>query len=510
MRAFLAFLAVALMATPASAAWHLAKSRHFIIYSNQRPAELAAFAQKLERFDAAVRSVRAMDDPPVGDGNRLTVFALNDETAVQKLMRDRSGMVYGYYLGRASGPIAVVPRKTGAINSDELRAETVFLHEYAHHLMYQVLDRPYPRWVVEGFAEFFSTAIFTPDGAVRFGAPANHRAHGVYDRNNRMEIRTVLGDSFEELDGARFEWFYARSWLMVHYLTLEPSRKGQLAAYIEGIANGAAPLDAAVAAFGDLQKLDIELDRYSRQSRFTGFSVKPRSPQLPDVQVAPLTPGASEVILHYAQLRSGTSDKMMAAVAEQVRRVQGVHPGDELVEVALAMAELEAANPAAAEAAADRAIRANPRNTDALVLKGEAIIDKARASKNSDPRPFEEARRIFIAANKVDTEDPEPLAAYYQSYYLQGIGPTRNAIAALHYASNLAPQDRSLRISSAFRFLDEGKGAEARRTLAPVAYDPHGRRSSEKARRMIAKIDAGDLKGALAVATGKSEEAAGE
>jgi len=115
----LAAAGLVLTSSAAEAAWHKAESKHFIIFADEEPADLAAFATKLERFDKAVRVARAMDDPTVGDGNRLTVFVLPDDAAVRKLVGDKSGFTYGYYIGRASGPVAFVPRKTDA-NTDDL------------------------------------------------------------------------------------------------------------------------------------------------------------------------------------------------------------------------------------------------------------------------------------------------------------------------------------------------------------------------------------------------------
>src|SRR5690348_1173955 len=87
--------------TSAHAAWYQASSKHFVIYANENPNELSDFATKLERFDQAVRYVRGMDDPPVGLGNRLTVFVLPSVDAVQRLMNgDR--FIEGFYSGRAS------------------------------------------------------------------------------------------------------------------------------------------------------------------------------------------------------------------------------------------------------------------------------------------------------------------------------------------------------------------------------------------------------------------------
>ena len=55
-------------------------------------------------------------------------------------------------------------------------------------------------------------------------------------------------------------------------------------------------------------------------------------------------------------------------------------------------------------------------------------------------------------------------------------------------------------MNSAMAYLAEDKGADARRALIPIAYDPHGGDFAEIARQMMARIDAGDAKGALAAA----------
>ena len=83
------------LGSEANAAWHVAKSRHFVIYADDTPRNLQEFATRLERFDQAVRHVAKLDDPPVGDGNRLTVFVLANEAAVQKMIGQKD--VGGFY-----------------------------------------------------------------------------------------------------------------------------------------------------------------------------------------------------------------------------------------------------------------------------------------------------------------------------------------------------------------------------------------------------------------------------
>ena len=80
---------------------------------------------------------------------------------------------------------------------------------------------------------------------------------------------------------------------------------------------------------------------------------------------------------------------------------------------------------------------------------------------------------------------------------LAGVRPTTNALAALHYASDLAPQDLGLRLNSAIAYLNEGKPKEARSALAFVAYNPHGGGISAAAKGMMEKIDAGNAAGAI-------------
>jgi cytochrome c-type biogenesis protein CcmH/NrfG len=151
------------------------------------------------------------------------------------------------------------------------------------------------------------------------------------------------------------------------------------------------------------------------------------------VSVQPLGPGASQIILLRGTLKFGPSPSDTEALASKVRQAEARYPGEELVEATLAEAELKSGHAEAAEAAADRALKIDPQNTEALVLKGDAIVARGRDADGAQrPALFEKAREIYIAANKLDTEDPEPLYEYYHSYLHEGLRPTDNAIAAMH------------------------------------------------------------------------------
>jgi hypothetical protein len=176
MRPLLGWLSAALLfsaAGPAQAAWYEAKSKHFIIDADQSSEDIRKFAERLERFDSAVRHLREMGDPALTDSGRLRIYVLKSEGAVARLAGRWD--VAGFYHSRASGSVAFVPKNTGSTVWD-LSTEQIFFHEYAHHLQLQDSSVAMPEWVREGFAEFFATAKIKDDGSVLIGSPPLYRA----------------------------------------------------------------------------------------------------------------------------------------------------------------------------------------------------------------------------------------------------------------------------------------------------------------------------------------------
>ena len=489
--------AALVVAGPAHAAWYKASTKHFVVYADERPKTLTDFAERLEMFDQAARLLLRMDDPKVGDGNRLTVYVLPTDADVRKLAGDKSGFLDGFYTGRVEGSLAYIPKR----ENGELGAETVIYHEYTHHLMMQQLDQPYPEWYVEGFAEFLSSPMFGTDGSVGLGTPREESMWALVGTDRQMPLDQMLGGTYGPIDKLPNDLrasIYERGWLLVHYLTMEPKRQGQLSRYISGIANGMSQLAAAQAAFGDLKQLQSELTSYVNRTTMKYFKISGDAIHAVPVEVQPLTAGASAIVLLRGQMKYDATSTHAEQYAAQARAIEARYPGDALVESTLAEAELDAGHADAAEAAADRALKADPNSTEPMILKGEAIELKAKDADADQRKPmFEQARDTFIAANKLDTEDPEPLFEYYKSYLREGVRATPNAIDALHYASDLAPQDVSVRMNSAIAYLMEGKPKDARTTLSVVAYSPHAGEAAEVAKRMMTDIDAGNVQAAL-------------
>jgi tetratricopeptide (TPR) repeat protein len=490
----LALTVAAAAASPVQAGWRQASTAHFVIYSEGSEKSLHDFASRLERYDAAMRHLRGLSDPPISPANRLTVFVVTNETEIRKLYGKGGAMVGGFYIGRVDGSYAFTPLRSEG--SHTLSEQIVLLHEYAHHFMYQHVVGAIPAWFSEGFAEFHSTARFEKDGSVGLGLPANHRAYGLLGMRP-IKLEKLFTSATGDLTAAEIDSFYGRGWLLTHYLSLDPTRKGQLGEYLGLINKGIESLAAARKVFGDLDQLDKELNAYVRRRSLSYLKLAPAATAIKPITVRALTPAESAVMEVRIRSKRGVDEAGARALLPLARKAAAPYPNDVFAQVTLAEAALDAGELAEAEAAADRAIAADPKAVEALIFKGRIKMAQAVEAEARDAPTWREVRKWFLAANKIEPDDPEPLALFYTSFLAAGAQPTANAALGLQQALALAPQDGSLRWMMAFQHLRDNKAEEARQALAPIAFDPHGGEQAKAAARILDKLASGGVKAAL-------------
>jgi len=449
-------------------------------------AKVARFAERLERFDATLRMLTNMPAVPITPANRVTVYVVNDVGALSG-----SSNIAGFYVPRAGGSVAFVPAK-GGDGSDDLGAEEVLFHEYTHHFMLSnYADAAFPAWFVEGFAEFFATTRMLPNGAIEVARPPMYRAYAFTDGLPLSAQELLTGDQKK----LNIEAIYGEGWLLTHMLMLEPKRRAQFAGFMAAITNGQSVAKAAE-AMGDLNQLDRDMRRYIRSS--IRYSIlPPGTVPAATVRVRTLTPGEAAVMKVRIRSKRGVDDRAAKALLPMAQRAAAPFPNDPAAQVALAEAEYDAGNFAAAEAAARRAVAADPKSIPGHIYTGMARMAMATAAKSTDPALWKNIRQSFLSANAIENDHPEPLALFYRSFGAAGQEPTVNARDALIRAHVLAPQDRDLRMQAAYVLLEQGKAPEARRLLGPVAFSPHGGGVATFASDVIAKIDAGGAKAAL-------------
>lgn len=478
-------------ASPAAAEWREASSDHFLIYADSDERWLQGFADRLERVDGAMRLMRSMDTPPGARSNRLTIYVVSNTDAVKNLCGKNCGGVAGFYVPRAGGSIAFTPRRTFN-NSDpnSMSADIVLFHEYAHQLMLENFAAAYPRWFIEGFAEFNSTAKIEPDGAVTMGRPAQHRAYGLIV-TQPIPIATLLDDSKVKFDDQQQDAFYGRAWLLTHMLAFATDRDGQLATYLKLINQGKSSLDAAKAAFGDLKKLDRDLQTYLNNRHMNVFRLPADRIKVGSITLRLLSAGEAATMAVRMQSDRGVTLAEAKKLLPEARRRTADFPNDAAAQLVLAEAEFDAGNAVLSEAAADRALTVEPKNADALMYKGRARLRMAVDAKATDPAVWKEARSWFVKANRLDPDAATPLMLFYTSFLAANEKPSASAVNGLQRAFELSAQDDGLRVLTVRQFLTDEKLPEARGILLPLAYDPHGG-PDNPAVKWLAMIDAGN------------------
>lgn len=492
------------LASPAAAAWLEAKSRHFIIYSEQKPAELQRFAEDLERFDQAFRVIYGTQDPPRSDNGKLTIYVLKDSDKIEALARRKNAR--GFYIIRPWGVRAFVHRER-EITPQQLSAQEVFFHEYLHHLMLEnFADIPLPSWFVEGAAEFYSTAKIEKDGAVTVGIAPAHRASGLH-RLSGLSIEELLS-SDRNLSGDERELLYGRGWLLTHMLYLDPARNGQLGRYTAELMKGAAPLDAARTAFGDLKALDRDMERYLGRRLIAGKRIPAAMINPGPVSIRALGPGHAAILPVVIKSERGVLPQDAPAVLAEARAVAQRFPNDPQVLAALAQAELDVGDLPAAVASADKALAADPKAGKALLMKARAMLAMGRRAPASTD--WAAVRRVIGQANRLDPDHAEPLLLFYQSFLAQGVPPTANAVEGLIVAHNQLPQSPAIRMLLVNQLMREGKLAEAARLFTPIAYDPHAGPQRQQRMALLAALKAGAAADARALSDRlEAQQAAG-
>ena len=290
-------------------------------------------------------------------------------------------------------------------------------HEYAHHFMFQHFSAAYPSWYVEGFAETIATIDLKPDGSFHLGNPPNYRSDA-FDWLNVSVKRMVASNT--RPSGETFYGYYVIGWLLNHYLSFEPSRAGQLKKYLRLINRGTKPADAAVEAFGDLDKLNKDILEY-KSGQLLGADVRIANYSPPQVTMRRLSTDEEAVMKVRMRSKRGVDKKRADDVASDARALAAKFPNSFAAQLVLAEAELDQAefdphNYTRAEAAADRALALKPDFIEAMLFKGRVHLELGKTDQAHMPN----ARTWFAKARDEDT--PVPGAALLQLSHLLPLG----------------------------------------------------------------------------------------
>lgn len=231
------------------------------LFSNAGESATRRIAGDLERL----RSTLAQLDPglALSSPSPTFLFVFRDARSFSPYRRVFGGRPVeggGYFLARPEANYV-------AIDADPRRnARAIVYHEYLHYVMrnsYASL----PLWLHEGIGELYST--FSASGGVaRIGEPVEEHVRWLGE-NPLMPLSDLLSLDAESRDyneGSRRGVFYAESWALTHYLLLgSEARREQASRFFQALARGESSTEAFRTCFGDLAKLEKELQIYIRR-----------------------------------------------------------------------------------------------------------------------------------------------------------------------------------------------------------------------------------------------------
>jgi TonB family protein len=246
-------------------AWVEVRSPNFIVVSNAGEKAARRSALQFEEIRAVFRQslmVAGTRPTPV-----VTVLAVPDEASMHKLLPE-------YWVKDRAHPSGLyadyVNLFFAAVELDAHGAapfQTLY-HEYFHTIAVRYFP-DLPVWLSEGLAEYYGhTEIDERHVWMGESDPellAQLRGRTLIPLSVLFAVDTS-SPYYNEANETSL--FYAESWALTHYLMLGDRRAhaSMLKAYLENLEQGIKPDEAARLAFGDLKKLQFDLQAYVHNS----------------------------------------------------------------------------------------------------------------------------------------------------------------------------------------------------------------------------------------------------
>lgn len=469
--------ALSVSARAAEPTWQAAETQHFIIYSKSPEKRVEQLAADLESYDKLLRMATNINSGI--DPVKVRIYEVDGMKEVQDALGlDQNSGIAGFYTANSLGPFLVTPRKVDAYVGPDFTASVVLHHEYTHHFMLQYFPAAYPGWYTEGFAELIGSSKVMDDGRIGYGMPAKQRGHDI----------AVDWAPLQEVLTKEKPWGvdrYAQGWALTHFFTFDKTRSQQFRAYLAALNSGQSLADAAK-VFGDLNELDREARAYVTKGSFEYRPVKVEIAQPVIQKTRPLSRGEAALIpevIAYDDSDLNGIEKKGDRDHEQGRRDRNLartrdvarqYPNDPFALYFLSEAEYASGNYTQAEAAANKLLTIRPNDVHALARKAIVMAIEARnlpaAAKSAK---VAEARSLAAKANHIDTQDPLPLLAYYETFHEAGEKPPEVAVEGLRQVVSTDPRDNDPRELLVDELSSERKWAEAMYWLGPMANDPH-------------------------------------
>ncbi len=208
------------------AAWTLARSEHFEIYSQGDEGRARA---ALEWFEELRAFFEQRTDLKVNGEGPVRVIGFHSAAEYQPFRLRTTADAY--YVGAGKRNYIVM----ATLDGDSFR---IAAHEYAHFILH-ASGLELPRWLSEGLAELFSTVQIGARGC-SLGGDLPMRSQVLRSRRWMpiSELLAVPEDTANQPNRADEDLFYAETWSLTEMLVLSPDYSPRLHALMTALASG--------------------------------------------------------------------------------------------------------------------------------------------------------------------------------------------------------------------------------------------------------------------------------
>lgn len=248
--------------------WLEVRSQHFTVVTNSNEKAGRRIADQFERM----RAVFHITFPQLAIDNEspIIVLAVKDDKEFRAL-EPQSYLAKGQLT--LDGLFLRAPDKNYVLMRVDAAGDhpyAVIYHEYTHLILGKAAEWM-PLWLNEGLAEFYQTTDIH-EKEVDLGEPSPENVYllGVSKMLPLATLFTIDANSPYYHEENKGSIFYAESWALTHYLkTKDRQEKARhLSDYQDLLMKNVDPVTAATRAFGDLQQLQSNLERYIGKGSF--------------------------------------------------------------------------------------------------------------------------------------------------------------------------------------------------------------------------------------------------
>jgi FimV-like protein len=457
--------------------WIEVSTDNFTITSNANQERSVEIARSLELFrDVVLKTTNVRN---FQSSVPTLVYVFRDGRTFEAFASTTRKNTVGYFVDTPTANYAV-------IQADALEGAEVAQHEYVHFLLYSSRFG-YPRWYNEGLAEFLSTVGVDREW-VHLGRPPSKATWLSVDPPLPL-ADVVTARNLAGWPSDRIMKFYAKSWLLTHYLHFESERHQQLLQFLRLWNSGAPPGEAFEESFGaSYQKLDKALRRYTRKTMYARFK-RERFETEVDVSVHSLP--TAEALSRLGELLLAVGDEESARLSlNLLRQAVAADPNHARSHAGTGTA-MVVLKDEGAEAHFERAIELAPQDARVqLVYAGSRAIRAGNddIDEEEESRLIEEARLHYQRCIAIAARSPACHAGL--GLVSARSGQTAAAAQSLEEAHALLPSSTDISLRLGHFYVEAGVEDRAREILEEVLVRGHGDSSAVAARALLERIDA--------------------